>query len=593
MSMLNIGTSALLTTQGALSTTSHNISNVNTDGYNRQRVEQGTRIPDFEGGHYIGSGVSITSIERMFDNFLSEQVRTFTSQEQQLDTFSTFARQVDDLLGSPELSLSSGLQGFFDAVQDVADDPTSIPARQVMLTEADTLAQRFNTLDTQLDSYNQQVNLNLDTAVKEVNLLSKGIAELNQVIVEASAGSNGTPNDLLDQRDQLINELSAYVSVSVIQQDNGAQNVFIGNGQALVVGQSTVSLSIVPNATDTSRSEIGYGPGGINISAQLTGGSIGGLLTVRQEVIDPARAEIDALAAGMVSTINAQHAVGLTLSGNAGGNFFEPQVPVPPATAPVPDAGNIRLALTDPRDIAVAFPISTTTGATNTGTALLEVNAVDGSDPSFNATSALVSTLTFTYDSANKEYIVGYDGDTTTTRIKYDPVTDSGKVFDLSALSVPPHTDFPGANTPPLTITLNGVPADTDDFSLTNSATGGFAAVGDNRNALALAELQVTKTLTALDPVTGLPVGGPPTQSFGDSYGILVANVATRTHQADVGQRTQQGLLDQTNLRYESVSGVNLDEEAANLIKFQQAYQAASQIITVSNTVFNSLINAM
>ncbi|MFT7414590.1 MAG: flagellar hook-associated protein 1 FlgK, partial [Methylophagaceae bacterium] len=202
MSMLNIGTSALLTTQASLSTTSHNISNVNTDGYNRQRVTQGTQVPKFEGGYYIGSGATISSVERIFDSFLSDQVRIFTSQEKSFDTFATFARQVDDLLGAPELSLSSGLQGFFDSVQDVADDPTSIPARQVMLTEADTLAKRFNTLDTQLSAFNQQVNLGLDNAVKDVNILSKGIADLNQAITEASGGSGVPPNDLMDQRDQ-------------------------------------------------------------------------------------------------------------------------------------------------------------------------------------------------------------------------------------------------------------------------------------------------------------------------------------------------------------------------------------------------------
>ena len=583
MSMLNIGTSALITTQSALSTTGHNISNVNTEGYNRQRVEQGTRIPNFDGGQYYGSGVAVDSVARTFNTFLAEQVRTFTSQEQQLDTFSIFASQVDDLLGSPELSLSAGLQGFFDAVQDVADDPTSIPARQVMLTEADTLTNRFNTLDTQLDSYNEQVNLNLDNNVKEVNLLSKGIAELNSVIIEASASATGAPNDLLDQRDQLINELSAYISVSVLEQGNGSQSVFIGTGQALVVGLSAVELNVVASPTDTTRAEVVYGPSSINISAQLTGGSIGGLLAVRQEVIDPARLEIDALAAGMVTTINAQHTTGITLSGNAGGNFFEP------TGTPNPDAGNIRIALTDPRDIAVAFPVSTVTGATNTGTAQLEVNAVDGSGVGFNAVNALsLGGLAIAYNNGTGNYDLTYEGGSAS--IAYDPAVDSGKSFDLSALVF----SAPATTAPPLTIKLSGVPVDTDSFTLNNSvdALGNFSAVGDNRNALALAELQVTKTLTALDPVTGLPVAGPPTQSFADSYGILVANVATRTHQADVGQKTQQGLLDQTNLRYESVSGVNLDEEAANLIKYQQAYQAASQIITVSNTVFNSLINS-
>jgi len=179
---------------------------------------------------------------------------------------------------------------------------------------------------------------------------------------------------------------------------------------------------------------------------------------------------------------------------------------------------------------------------------------------------------------SSNQYTVTYQGETAI--IPFTPGVDSGKSYDLSLLS------FTGGITPPdVKITLSGVPANNDSFTISNSNNGGFTAVGDNRNALALGQLQITKTLNL--------VNGVATRSFGDAYGILVANVATRTHQADVGQQTQKGLLDQTNLRYESVSGVNLDEEAANLIKFQQAYQAASQIITVSNTVFNSLMSAM
>ena len=569
MSMLNIGTSALLTTQASLSTTSNNISNVNTDGYNRQRVIQGTQTPNFEGGYYIGSGVTVNSVERIFDSFLSDQVRIFTSQEKSFSTFSTFASQVDDLLGAPELSLSSGLQGFFDAVQDVADDPTSIPARQVMLTEADTLAKRFNTLDTQLNAFNQQVNVNLDSAIKDVNILSQGIADLNQAITEASGGAGVAPNDLMDQRDQLINQLSGYISVSTNVQSNGAINVFIGNGQALVVGQSAIALKVITNPLDTTRSEVGYGPSSINVSSQLTGGSIGGLLSVRQDVIDPARAEIDALAAGMINTINAQHTVGLTLDGNTGGNFFEP------SDLLTQDAGSIRLAITDPRDIAVAFPVSTTTNANNAGTAQLNVTKVSSLvNPAGGQALAGDIQLSF----ASNQYTVSYQGETAI--IPYTPGVDSGKSYDLSSL-----TFTGGIVAPDIKITLSGVPSITDRFTISNSNNGSFTAVGDNRNALAFSQLQTAKTLN--------PVNGVATRSFGDAYGILVANVATRTHQANVGQQTQKGLLDQTSLRYESVSGVNLDEEAANLIKFQQAYQAASQIITVSNTVFNSLMSAM
>lgn len=579
-STLSIGTSALLTAQGGLSTTSHNISNVNTEGYSRQRIEQSTRIPEFNGNQYFGTGVQIDDVRRQFDGFLADQVRLFTSQEEQFDTFTSYSKQVDDLLASDSLSLANGLESFFDSVQAVADDPTSISARQVLLTEADTLANRFNTIDTQLDAFNSQVNLNLQSNVNDVNSLIQGIANLNVAITEAG-GSNGTsPNDLLDRRDKLINDLSELVSVKTVAQSNGSVNVFIGTGQPVVVGASTNQLSTIFDPNDSSKLLVALGPNQVDISSQVTGGKLGGLLRVRNEVIDVTRAEIDTLAVGLIDSFNSQHKTGLTLDGAAGGNFF---APTNSATAPFPDAGTIRLAVTDPRDVAVAFPVQLGSTSGNSGTGGLTVDTIDSSGAGFNAASVLSSPLTFSFDNTSNTYTVTYGAGNTAT-ISYDPATDSGKSLDLANLTSPPNAPFPGA-LPPLTITLDGVPANGDSFVVNNSTAGGFNGFGDNRNALALAELQVVKTMQ--------PNGsGNPTQSFGDAYGILVANVATRTKQAQVGQETQQGLLDQTKARFDSVSGVNLDEEAASLIKYQQTYQAAAQIITVSNTIFDTLINS-
>lgn len=583
MSILNIGTSALLTTQGALATTSHNISNVNTDGYNRQRVEQGTRTPDFNGGYYTGTGVQIDSVQRLFDQFLADQVRLFTSQQQQLETFSSFSKQLDNLLGSESLSLSSGMDSFFDATQAVADDPTSIAARQVMLTEAETLTNRFNTLDTQLTAANNQINLNLDAAVKDINTLAQGIADINRAITEADGAPGVPPNDLLDQRDKLINDLSKLVSVSTIEQSNGVFNVFIGSGQPLVTGNTINRLTTIEDPNDANRLQIAYGANQVNISNQLNGGKVGGLLSVRKDVIDTARAEIDALAAGLASAINQQHRTGISLNGNAGGNLFAIPEPLP-ADWPNGAARFISLAVSDPRDLAVAFPVNLSTSSLNSGTGKIDITSVDGSAPAFDAASVLSDPLQIEYDEVGGGYQITY-GAGNTAFISYNPVTDSGKSFDLAALASPPNTSFSGA-IPPLTIKLTGAPADTDLFTINNAGTGaGFTTVSDNRNALALAELQVRKTL---DPSNT----GSPTQTFGDAYGSLVANVATRTNQASAGQAAQQGLLDQTRQRYDAISGVNLDEEAANLIKFQQSYQAAAQIITVSNTIFDTLINS-
>lgn len=581
MSLLNIGTSALLTTQTALATTSNNISNLNTEGYNRQRVEQGTLQPQFKGGFFIGTGVKVSAIERLYDQFLTEQIRSTSSQEQNLSTFYRFALQVDELLGADALSISNGLDKFFNAVQEVADDPTSIAARRVMLTEAETLANRFNTLDSQLKGFNAQINQNLESSVSSVNQLTQNIAEVNQAIIDAKGSSTAAnPNDLLDKRDQLLLELSKLVSVSTTQQENGALNVFIGNGQAVVLGTSTVRLSTVQDPTDTSRLNVAYGANSVNISNQLNGGQIGGLLSVRNDLIDNTQAEIDALAIGFTEAMNAQHNVGLTLNGAAGGNLFEPSDPL---GNPPPGAGNIRLAISDPRDIAVAFPVTVQTNATNVGTGQIQVTSIDGSDPAFDPTAALLTNVGLSFNAATNEYTVSYDGNT--ANFAYNPATDGGLEFDLATIGL---ADLP------IRIKISGVPQTGDAFTLSNSFNGGnFTAVGDNRNALAMTEIQLANTLTAVDPITGLPVGGPPTRSFGDAYGNLVGNVATRTQQADNGQQTQKGLLDQTIARAQAVSGVNLDEEAANLIKFQQSYQAAAQIISVSNTVFDTLINSI
>lgn len=559
MSLLTTGVSALNTSQASLATTGHNISNVNTDGYSRQRVNQATLPPNFEGRHYVGSGVTVGGIERLYDEFLSSQVRTFTSQQAQHEAFATVAGQISNVLGSSSLSLASGLESFFNAANGVANDPTSIAARQVLLSEGESLANRFRTLDNQLTQKDQQLDSGLATTLEEINVLARGIAELNTVIAELSSGPGGRPNDLLDQRDELINRLSEFVTVSTIEEDIGSVSVFIGNGQALVVGATQVDLkTIQDNSTEPPRLAIGYGTNSIDITAQISGGSLGGAQQVRADVIDSARAELNALATSLIDSANTIQQQGVTLDGNIGSNLFGP---VPPATA-VAGIGTIFVAITDPRDIAAAFPASVTTSSTASGTGTLEISSIDALPPLTLPLFGVGADIQFTFDALSNEYTVT-DG-TNNTAIAYDPTVDSGKTFNLSS---------PFAE---LTVKLSGVPADTDQFTIGNNT-----AAGDNRNALALANLQTDKVL----------VGG--TQSLADAYGILVANVATRTNRADINRQIQQGLLEQTQAQFDSVSGVNLDEEAANLIRYQQAYQAASQIITVSNTIFNSLLSAL
>lgn len=559
MSLLTTGVSALNTSQASLATTGHNISNVNTEGYNRQRVNQATLQPNLAGTQYIGSGVTVGSIERLYDEFLAVQVRTFTSQQAQHEAFAEVAGQISTVLGSSTSSLAGGLDSFFNAANGVSNDPTSIAARQVLLSEGQSLANRFRTLDSQLTQIDSQLDGQLAVSTTEINAITKGIAELNAVIVDLSTGTGGQPNDLLDQRDELINRLSEYTSVSTLEDDLGAISIFVGNGQALVVGSTQTDLTTtVDLSTDPSRLGIGYGPNAIDITAQISGGSLGGTLQVRGDVIDAAKAELNALATALIDNANTIHQQGVTLDGNIGGNLFGP---IPPSTN-VADAGTIFVAITDPRDVAAAFPARVTTNNNATGTGTIEISKIDTAPPLTLPLFGVGADIQFTYDTTNNQYTVT-DG-VNNTVIAYDPAIDSGKTFSLAAPFFA------------LTIKLTGVPADTDQFSIGNNT-----AAGDNRNALSLANLRTDKIL------------GTGTRSLADAYDILLADVATRTNRADINERTQQGLLEQVQARFDSVSGVNLDEEAANLIRYQQAYQAASQIITVSNTIFNSLLQAL
>ncbi|HKK14254.1 MAG TPA: flagellar hook-associated protein FlgK, partial [Gammaproteobacteria bacterium] len=229
--LLGIATGGLLAFKRALSTTGHNITNVNTDGYSRQRVELATQTPQLSGAGFIGSGVKVTGVTRAYDQFVTDQVRNSNASASGLNVYHQMASQLSNVLGDSSTGLSAGLNSFFNAVQGVANDPTSVPARQVLLGEGQSLVNRFHTLNKQLSDQRTSVNGQLKNAVNDINSLAGSIASLNQSIVNETGKSGGQlPNDLLDQRDQLLKELSSKVAVSTVTQDDGSVNVSIGKG---------------------------------------------------------------------------------------------------------------------------------------------------------------------------------------------------------------------------------------------------------------------------------------------------------------------------------------------------------------------------
>ncbi len=326
MGVLGTGVSGLLSLQRALAVTSQNISNVNTEGYSRQEIEFSTRKPQADSGGFIGSGVFVNSIERVYDDFITQQIRVNSSGFNQARQYNTLAAQVDSLLADPQAGLMPALQGFFNAVQGVADEPASPAARQVMISEAQSLESRFKYLDQRLGSLAESVDISVSNAVSEINSLTAAIANVNRDIGLAKTTGNGQPNDLLDQRDLLISKLSEYVSVTTVTQDDGDINVYIGNGQAVVAGTESRELTAVSNSYDPTRMEVGYVSNNnvVLISEQLSGGILGGTIEFRNQVLDPARNAMGRIAIGLTSAFNAQHASGIDLNGQQGGNFFEP-----------------------------------------------------------------------------------------------------------------------------------------------------------------------------------------------------------------------------------------------------------------------------
>ena len=327
--VLYTGISGLISYQRALSTTGHNISNADTVGYSRQRTLFTTRTPQNTGTGWIGNGVRVLAVERQYDDFLATQTRSTQSAASNLESFTTYAVRVDSLLADPEVGLDPAIQKFFDSMQALADLPESIPARQQMLAESQAMADRFHYLDGQFEELRDLTNKELGGVTLEINSLASSIAEVNQNIVEAMGVSAGAePSDLLDQRETMLNDLSKLVDIKTVLQDDGSLNVFIGKGQAMVMGFHASTLGLVPDANDPGKREVIFTDtvGSQPITHYMAGGEIGGLLDFHEQILDPAQNRLGLIAVGISDQINQQHRLGVDLNGDLGGPLFSQPV---------------------------------------------------------------------------------------------------------------------------------------------------------------------------------------------------------------------------------------------------------------------------
>ena len=640
--------SGLNTAKIGLATTEHNIANANTPGYNRQVVTQVARPADLTGSGFVGQGSDVSLISRMYDQFLSNQVAQEQGTSAQLNSYYTQIKQIDNLMADPNAGLSPALQDFFGATNGVASAPESVPARQTLLSDAQILVSRFQSMNQRLTDINNGVNSQITTSVATINSYATQIAALNQSIVVATGRAGGKPpNDLLDQRDQLITQMNQEVKTNLVKQSDGTYNITIGNGQPLVTGSYAYSLLAVQSFADPTKLEVAYGAAGGNIIRMtqngIQGGNLGGLLSFRNQTLDTAQNSLGLVAMGLAGTFNQQHQLGQDLNGALGGNFFVQPTPVvissglntgngvasisvssytaltgsdytltytgasgysltrlsdntttTYATLPqtvdgltiniagvpaVSDSFKIRptangalsiaVSITDPAKIAAGAPISTNAALTNSGTGKISTGTVNAPPP-------------VTVDPAHPLTDLNLRQPVT---IVFDPpaipntppttFTISGVGVVGSPVAGVPYTDGAPITYNGWTVQITGTPAAGDTFTVgpNNNASS------DNRNALLLGSLQTQNTLA----------GG--TASYQGVYGKMVAQVGSKTHELQALSTAQDTMLQQTIQAQQALSGVNLDEEAANLLRYQRAYQAAGKALQVASTLFDTLLS--
>lgn len=657
-SLLNIGITGLNASQAGLVTTGHNISNASTPGYSRQSIIQSTQDPVFSGAGFFGTGTRIETVRRSFSQFLENQVLSADTKRSEFETYSAQIKQLENLLADSGVGLSAGLEQLFRGVQEVAANPSSVAARQSLISSGQALVSSFQSVDGRIAEIRTSTETLIAGSVAQINTFAQQIAELNARITAVQVGGESLPaNDLLDQRSQLLSDLNQYVRVSTLEASDGSLSVFIGSGQALVVGGQFSALTAEPSLEDPTRLAVGLQtPAGGRIifpEALLGGGQLGGALSFRSSALDPAQNQLGLIAAGLGLVFNEQHRLGQDLDGAFGGDFFAGLTPtynaINGATSAVTvafaaggaanltadeylltvdstvaagyvltrrsdgaavnaaDVGlavtlgattdgdqfllqptrnlarDLRLALSDPRLVAAADPVLGNATLSNAGTArMTDVRSLSiaGMDGAVVDNKPDFGTITLTYDATNARFDV-------TGPFAVVPATLAFSAADAAGL------DFTLAAAPGFSVSfhIDGVPADGDSFTLDPNRNAAGIGISDNRNMVRLGALQFDKTMLVRRDASGAPIAGDATATFQGVYAQMVSDVGNKARTASVAEQAQIRLKEQAVAAKEEVSGVNLDEEAANLVRYQQAYQASARVMQIAGRLFDEILS--
>ncbi|EPN0280607.1 flagellar hook-associated protein FlgK [Enterobacter hormaechei] len=542
-SLINSAMSGLSAAQSALNTVSNNISSYNVAGYTRQTTILGASNSTLTGGGWVGNGVYVSGVQREYDAFITNQLRAAQNQSSGLTTRYQQMSKIDDVLSDTTNSLSANLQDFFKSLQTLVSNAEDPAARQTVLGKADGLVNQFKTNDQYLRDQDAQVNTAISTSVDQINNYAKQIANLNDQISRLTGvGAGASPNELLDQRDQLVSELNKIVGVDVTVQDSGTYNISIANGYTLVQGSNASQLAAVKSTADPARTTIAYvdaAAGNVEISEkQITTGSLGGLLTFRSQDLDQARNTLNQMALAFADAMNTQHQAGFDANGDAGGKLFDFGSPAVLSNGKNTGSASVTATMTD----------STKVQATNYK---VEYNGTD---------------WTITRLSDNTSFTAKPDA---SGNLSFDGlnVKISGSADNKDSFIVKPVND----------VIVNMDVAISDESKLAMASAKG-SGESDNTNGQKLLDLQSAKL-----------VGG--NKTFNDAYAALVSTVGSTTASLKTSSETKVNVVTQLTKQQQSISGVNLDEEYGNLQRYQQYYLANAQVLQTASTLFDALIN--
>ncbi|MEI8362926.1 MAG: flagellar hook-associated protein FlgK [Betaproteobacteria bacterium] len=639
--ILSIGKSALSAAQVGLATTGHNIANASTPGYSRQVVVQAAAQAQNFGYGFVGQGTEVAAVTRSYNEILNKQMINSQAVSTSSTIYSSNLNKLDNMLSDASAGINPAITDFFSSVNDLAASPSDIPTRQSMLSNAQSLVNRLQSTSNRLNEVRNDINTQISGSVNLVNTYARQISALNNSIETAISNDGNPANDLMDQRDQLVLELSKQIKTTVVPQGQGSYNIYVGNGLPLVIGKDIMSLTTANSPTDSGQLEVAYQTSGKSTilgASSLPGGVIGGLLQFRSESLDSIQNQVGQLSLVLADTFNTQLKQGVDLNGNPGGNLFN--IPAPVVSSNVNNnitsnaivnsqivdaraitssdyrlqydtslspnpykitrlsdstvqtfsalpqtvdglsfgltsgaftngddfviratrnaATTINLAITDARKLAIgSATLSAVAKTTNSGTASISTPP---------AGSTLTGQLGLTYSTgAPGTFALAPSASAVT-------VTVSGVPTTYAAGTAIPYTSGATIAVGGLSFAISGTPANGDKFTISPSGPS------DNRNGLLLAGLQNQGTLNNS------------TTSYSSAFSQLVNGVGNKTHELNITAASEASVLEQATAAVQSESGVNLDEEATNLLRYQQAYQAAGKMMQIASQLFDTLL---